>query len=295
MTVLSIGELLWDLFPEGAHLGGAPFNFAASCARLGHTALFLSAVGEDDWGKKALEGVGAAGVSTEFVQRTTKAPTGAVNVVFDKDGQPDYTIQRPAAYDYLSADDKVMAALAAQAPGLIYFGTLSQIYQNNRAAVAAIVKAFPKALKFYDVNLRRDSYNLELFKQLFPMANVVKVNEAETETIQALFKTSQISIASFCHVYVQQYGWRGVCVTRGSAGCSLLLDGTFVEVAGFPVQADHPVGAGDAFSAAFCHGVSQGWPAPQVGEFANRVGAVVASRPEAVSHWTIADCLALTR
>ena len=85
MTVLSIGELLWDLFPEGAHLGGAPFNFAASCARLGNTALFLSAVGNDDWGAKALAGVAAAGVSTEFVQRTTNAPTGAVNVVFDKD------------------------------------------------------------------------------------------------------------------------------------------------------------------------------------------------------------------
>jgi fructokinase len=218
-----------------------------------------------------------------------------VNVVFDKDGQPDYTIQRPAAYDYLIADDSVLAALESHAPGLIYFGTLSQIYENNCTAVAAIVKAFPQALKFYDVNLRRDSYNIELFKRLFPVANVVKVNEAETETIQKLLETEEKSIADFCRVYAQHYGWRGVCVTRGSAGCSLLLDGTFVEVAGFPVHADHPVGAGDAFSAAFCHGVNQGWPAAQVGEFANRVGAVVASRPEAVSNWTIADCLALTR
>ncbi len=295
MTILSIGEVLWDLFPTGAHLGGAPFNFAASCARLGHAALFLSAVGDDDWGVRAIDGIRAAAVSTDFVQHVSKAPTGAVQVEFDKDGQPDYTIQRPAAYDFLNADERVIGELAGRQPGLIYFGTLSQIYENNRRAVNAIVQEFPKALKFYDVNLRRNSYSLALFQELFPIANIVKVNEAETVTIQELFQTNEKTLEQFCRAYAARYGWRGVCVTRGSAGSSLLLDGSFVEVAGFPVQAEHPVGAGDAFSAAFCHGISQHWTAAQVGEFANRVGAVVASRPEAVSDWTIEDCYALTR
>src|ERR1035441_5523272 len=53
MTILSIGEVLWDIFPSGAHLGGAPFNFAASCARLGHHAVFLTAVGDDALGESA--------------------------------------------------------------------------------------------------------------------------------------------------------------------------------------------------------------------------------------------------
>ena len=295
MTILSIGEVLWDLFPTEAHLGGAPFNFAASCARLGHTALFLSAVGEDEWGKKALEGMAAAGVSMEFVQHTTQAATGAVNVVFDKDGQPDYTIQRPAAYDFLTTDAGVMDALTERAPSLIYFGTLSQLYPNNCHAVSAIVAAFPTALKFYDVNLRRDSYRLDLFEKLFPAANVLKVNEAETVTIQELFQTNEKTLEQFCRAYAARYQWKSVCVTKGKAGCAVLLDGEFVEVAGFPVDSDHPVGAGDAFSAAFCHGLGEGWPAAKVGEFANRVGALVASRPEAVSDWTIEDCYALTR
>ena len=295
MTILSIGELLWDLFPTEAHLGGAPFNFAASCARLGHTALFLSAVGADDWGKKALAGVAAAGVSAEFVQQTTQAPTGAVNVVFDNEGQPDYTIQRPAAYDFLKTDAHLMSALAERPPNVIYFGTLSQLYENNCDAVSTIVRAFPKALKFYDVNLRRDSYRLDLFEKLFPVANVLKVNEGETVTIRELFKTNEKTLEQFCRAYAARYHWKSVCVTRGKAGCSVLLDGEFVEVAGFPVESDHPVGAGDAFSAAFCHGLGEAWPAAKVGEFANRVGALVASRPEAVSDWTVEDVYALTR
>ncbi len=294
MTVLSIGEVLWDMFPGGAHLGGAPFNFAASCARLGHTALFLSAVGEDEWGTRALEGISAAGVSTHFVQRTNESSTGMVQVKFDQHGQPDYTIQRPAAYDFLQAEP-VISALSKQAPGLIYFGTLSQLYDNNKAAVKAIGYAFPNAIRFYDVNLRRDSFDVNLLQHLFPMANLVKFNEEETQTIQKIFKTSEPTIEHFCRAYADRYHWRGVCVTRGAAGSTLLLDGEFVEAAPFPVKADHPVGAGDAFSAAFCHGVSQAWSPSQIAEFANRVGAVVASRPEAVSNWTIDDCLALTR
>jgi fructokinase len=295
MTVLSIGEILWDLFPEGAHLGGAPFNFAACCAKLGHETLFLSAVGEDEWGTPALEGIRAAAVSTEFVQRTAQAPTGRVLVKFDEKGQPDYTIERPAAYDFIKTDGPVMAALIACSPGLIYFGTLSQIYHNNKGAVETVVRAFPKATKFYDVNLRSNSFSCDLLQQLFPAANLVKFNEEETATIQKLFGTKETSLEHFCRAYAERYGWRGICVTRGAAGCSLLLDGEFVEADGFPVHADHPVGAGDAFSAAFCHGVSQSWPVAVIAEFANRVGAVVASRPEAVGDWTVQDCYALTR
>jgi fructokinase len=293
MTVLSIGEVLWDVFPDSAHLGGAPFNFAASSARLGHTALFLSAVGADHWGKRAVAGIAAAGVSTEFVQHTNQSSAGMVQVKFNRKGEPDYTIQRPAAYDFLRADHAVIAALATHSPGLIYFGTLSQIYDNNKAVVKAVAQAFPQAIKFCDVNLRRNSFDAGLLRLLFPLANLVKFNERETQTIQELFETKEKGIEAFCRAYAGSYGWRGVCVTRGAKGSSLLLDGVFVEAEGFPVKADHAVGAGDAFSAAFCHGMSEEWPAGKIAEFANRVGAMVACRPEAVSGWTVEDCYAL--
>ena len=103
------------------------------------------------------------------------------------------------------------------------------------------------------------------------------------------------SIEGFCRAYSERFQWRAVCVTKGPEGCAILLNGEYVEVPGFPVETPSPVGAGDAFSAAFCHGIGERWPAGRIGEFANRVGAMVASRPEAVSDWTLADCYALTR
>ena len=33
MRIVSIGEILWDVFPNGEHLGGAAFNFSAHARR----------------------------------------------------------------------------------------------------------------------------------------------------------------------------------------------------------------------------------------------------------------------
>src|SRR5690348_13166913 len=129
-TIVSIGEVLWDLFPDAEYLGGAPFNFAANCARLGHRVLFVSAVGKDTLGQRTLQAIQACGVSSEFVDRVSEADTGTVRVEFDADGQPQYTIDRPAAYDFVRLDESVMKSIITSRPDFVYFGTLSQFYEK---------------------------------------------------------------------------------------------------------------------------------------------------------------------
>jgi fructokinase len=71
-------------------------------------------------------------------------------------------------------------------------------------------------------------------------------------------------------------------VTLGARGCAMLVGDHYVEAAGVPVAVVDTVGAGDAFAAAFLHGLISGWPAPKVAEFSNRSGAMVASVPGAI-------------
>ena len=47
LRIVSIGEVLWDVFDNSEKLGGAPFNFAVHASRLGHKIAFVSAVGDD--------------------------------------------------------------------------------------------------------------------------------------------------------------------------------------------------------------------------------------------------------
>lgn len=104
---------------------------------------------------------------------------------------------------------------------------------------------------------------------------------------------SHSTLEEFCRDYAGEMGWESVCVTRGAGGCVLLLKDEFVEAPGFGVTVVDAVGAGDAFAAAFLHGLGNGWRAKQVADFANRVGAVVTSRPGAVPSWTMNEINAL--
>jgi len=160
-TIVSIGEVLWDLLPDGEYLGGAPFNFAANCARLGHRVLFLSAVGEDALGHRTMQAIEASGVSSSLVPPVCQAPTGTVRVEFDGDGQPHYTISRPAAYDFMRLDQDALKSIIGSGPQILYFGTLSQLYENNQTALIKLINALPDALCFYDVNLRKDCFNVD--------------------------------------------------------------------------------------------------------------------------------------
>jgi fructokinase len=59
----------------------------------------------------------------------------------------------------------------------------------------------------------------------------------------------------------------------------------YVEADGYPVQIADTVGAGDGFTAALLHGLDRQWPTDEIAEFANRVGAIIASRPGAIPDW----------
>ena len=131
----------------------------------------------------------------------------------------------------------------------------------------------------YDVNLRKDSYTAPLVRELMARGQVVKLNEDEAAAIDQMFGRASRSLEDFCRVYASEFGWQSACVTRGEKGCAMLVNGEYVEASGYTVQAQDTVGAGDAFAAAFVHGLSLQWPPAEIADFANRVAALVASRP----------------
>lgn len=48
--VVGIGEVLWDVLPEGKKLGGAPANFAYHVSQFGLNSRVVSAIGNDKLG-----------------------------------------------------------------------------------------------------------------------------------------------------------------------------------------------------------------------------------------------------
>jgi fructokinase len=293
MRIVSVGEILWDVIGEREYLGGAPLNFAAHARQLGHEVFLLSAVGDDDRGRGALGGLRERGISTQFVQVLRGEKTGIAEVELDMDGKPGFRIVRPAAYDFVELSPAQLQRIAELKPHWIYFGTLYHMSGQALASTLKLLEAAPAARRFYDVNLRDGNWSLAVVEQLSAQANVVKLSDSEAEFLDASVDAGEggSSVEHFCRRWSEQYGCGTMCVTFGERGCALFKDGVYGEVPGFKVEVVDTVGAGDAFSAAFLHGMEQGWSARLTGSFANAVGALVASRPGATPRWHMEECL----
>jgi fructokinase len=175
----------------------------------------------------------------------------------------------------------MLAQIKEWNPSWCYFGTLFPSRANGRHVLRQLLAALPEARRFYDVNLRPGFESLELTCDLLHRADVVKVNERElTQVCDWLGLAADLE--RFCRDGAARFGWQAACVTLGSRGCVLLVGDDYVEAAGVPVAVADTVGAGDAFAAAFMHGLVAGWPATTIAEFANRTGADVVSARGAI-------------
>ena len=293
LKIVSIGEVLWDVVGGQEHLGGAPFNFAAHLKKLGHDVSFISAVGMDDRGDRILRRMSEMGLSTRYVGRAPGYPTGIASVTLDEHRQPRFLIQRPAAYDFPQLTESDVEVIAKDRPDWIYFGTLLEMSPAAKQCTMRLIDSACTAKKFYDVNLRPDSYEPALVLELMSRATVVKLNDDEVALLGRTYGWRCDSLESFCRQTAGRFGWQTVCITRGPRGCALLIDGEYLEAEGYGVNVVDAVGAGDAFAATFLHGLGKGWPPGRIADFANRVGALVASRAGAIPEWSTEEALSL--
>ena len=295
MQVFSVGEVLWDLFAEEELLGGAPLNFSVNAARLGHRAALLTAVGQDERGRRAVEAMTRLGVDARFVQVVPGLPTGVAIVSTTPEGEPTFSIPRPAAFDAVELTPEAFDQLRAMEPDWLYLGTLAQRTAGVERLTEQLAGSLPGVRCFYDLNLRPSGWDLPLVQRLCKLASVLKLNESEAQILWKLTApgTEAFSLETFCAAWSEAYGVECLCVTLGPAGCFVYSNGTGYTAAGYPVTVADTVGAGDAFAAAFLHGYAQQWPVPQIAGFANAAGALVAGRPGATPPWSAEECLRL--
>ena len=271
------GELLWDLFPDGARLGGAPANAAYHAACFGAQASLVSRVGDDELGARALRELSALGVDVQAVQRDPNAPTGTVTVEL-ANGEPRYQIAEGVAWDELSWSDELGAAFAEA--DVICFGTLAQRGAKGFDVLArALSHAQEAAIRLCDLNLRAPFASRSTVDRALELANAVKLNEAELVTLSGWFDKPDVTAW-----LLNERGVKLVAVTRGARGAALT---TLTEALAEPAEplssADgDAVGAGDAFGAALSVSLARGLPRVECLQLANRYAAHVASQPGAM-------------
>jgi fructokinase len=270
-----VGEVLWDLLPGGAQLGGAPANFACHARALGADAGIVTRVGRDALGREVLERLSAAGLPAGLVQLDERAPTGTVTVRLEPGGVPCFTIHEGVAWDGLLASDEALAA-AARADA-VCFGSLAQRCEPARGSIRRLVAATRSdALRIFDVNLRQPFYSRETLDESLRLANVLKLNDGELPVLASLYGLDG-SVDEQLDALAGRFELRLVALTRGGHGSRLRGPAGASDHPGIEAAVRDTVGAGDAFTAALAMGLLLGWPLERTNARANEVAAFVCS------------------
>lgn len=288
--VIGMGEVLWDVLPEGKRLGGAPANFAYHAMQQGLDGRVVSAVGRDALGDEIVAALADKGLPGGLPR--VDYPTGTVTVELDGAGIPRYDIRENVAWDHIPWTEELRET--ARHTRAVCFGTLAQRSEESRQTVRRFLEEMPDALpdeatgelrptlKVFDCNLRQHFYTKERLEDSMRACQLLKINDEELVVVARLLGLPVPGEADFATAdalrpavdgLMERYALQMLVLTCGTKG-SYVFSPAGVSYRPTPeVRVADTVGAGDSFTATFVAALIQGVP---VGEAHRRAVAVSA-------------------
>ncbi len=278
--ITSFGEVLFDIYPDGRKLGGAPFNFIYHIKKITGIGNFISRIGNDSFGDEISRFMRSNHMITEFIQIDNDHPTGAAYANLDERRMPHWKIASNCAYDFIETEERI-SSLIDSGTDCIYFGTLVQRNAKSRSTLKSL---FSKDKRYFcDLNIRQSFYTKEAIEASLKASNVLKLNDDELKLLNSLFINRDLDEVSLAGILSAMFEIDLVCVTLGEKGAIIFSGG----------QSDHQkleaekvvdtVGAGDAYAAILCLGYLDGWKISKINktalEFAANIVGIQGALP----------------
>lgn len=271
--IVCYGEILWDVFPDGKQLGGAPLNVALRLHSLGAKTSIVSAIGKDALGKTTLATLEAKDFPTTYIQETKK-PTGLVTVTLDTTGSATYDIQKNAAWDHITATPEAIQEVK-KADALV-FGSLALRDSYNQEQFQALVSEANYTI--FDLNLRSPHYEVDTALSLMEIADCIKLNDEELELIVTLLDLEKETLEEELKAVAQTTNTDTICVTLGADGAMLYHKKKIYTQVGYPTKVVDTVGAGDSFLAGLIYGLLSGESPQHALQLGAALGSLVAGK-----------------
>lgn len=282
VLILAIGEILFDIFPDGRRLGGAAFNFAFHLHCLDGPVRFLSRIGIDADGRAVLDFLRVHEFPVDDLQTDPEHSTGRVQVTVDARGGPQFDILPGVAYDFIVPTPSLDQFVAGDCR-LIYFGSLIQRTPAAARTVSRLLGRRSAETKcLFDINLRPGCFNADSLDHSLRAADILKLNEDELADLTAML-TIKESGAAAVEVLMGRYAIEMVALTRAERGSSLFQGHTRHDIQpDRDVPIKDTVGAGDAFAAMLAIGYLHQWPPGRILAVAQSLATAICGIPGAV-------------
>ncbi len=289
MYIVGIGEVLFDCLPNGAQLGGAPANFAYHASQFGLNSMVISAIGHDALGAQARRTLTEKGLNSLLEE--VPYPTGTVQVTLSTDGIPSYDIQPGVAYDHIPFTPEMKRI--ARHTQCVCFGTLAQRGEHTRRTIMSFLHEMPAfSLKVFDINLRQNWYMRDVVEQSLHACNILKINDDEICILEKMLDIPAVppafqaevlkNHAYTCHELMHRYLIPMLILTCGEDGAYVLDGRHTLHIPAPKITVADTVGAGDAFTGAFCAALVSGCSTAVAHQLAIEVSAYVCTQPGAM-------------
>jgi fructokinase len=275
--VVGLGEVLWDVLPEGKKLGGAPANFAYHAGQfLGcDNTIAISALGEDKLADETVQALREHNLN-DLLPRVPY-PTGTVQVQLDEQGIPTYDIKENVAWDNIPFDEDIQQI--ARNCRAVCFGSLAQRNVVSRETIHKFLDATPAdCVKIFDINLRQQFYSQEIIKESLMRCNVLKINDEELVLIGRMFGYPGLDIENKCWLILGKYNLDMLVLTCGTNGSYVFTPGQMSFQETPKVEVADTVGAGDSFTGSFCAAILSGKSVSEAHKKAVQVSAYVCTQ-----------------
>lgn len=278
--IIGLGEVLYDVLPQGSKLGGAPANFAYHASQFGFEAMAVSAVGNDVLGDQALATFDKNGL--KYIIPRVSYPTGTVNVSLDAEGVPTYTFTPNVAWDHIPFTPEMQAE--AKKASAVCFGSLAQRSEESKKTIMSFIDATQKdCLKIFDINLRGNFYDKETIQNGIRHCDILKINDEELVVLGRLFGYPGLDIEEKCRIILHRYNLRMIVLTCGTNGSYVFAPHDFKSYQPTPkVEVADTVGAGDSFTGSFTASILSGKTIEEAHALAVKVSAYVCTQEGAM-------------
>jgi fructokinase len=275
--IVGLGEVLWDVLPEGKKLGGAPANFAYHAGQFlgSDNTIAISALGEDKLADETIEALKEHDLNCMLPR--VPYPTGTVQVQLDEQGIPTYDIKENVAWDNIPFNEDIQNI--ARNCRAVCFGSLAQRNVVSRETIHKFLDATPAdCMKIFDINLRQQFYTQEVIRESLQRCNVLKINDEELVLIGRMFGYPGLDMENKCWLILGKYNLDMLVLTCGTNGSYVFTPGVMSFQQTPKVQVADTVGAGDSFTGSFCAAILNGKSVPEAHMKAVEVSAFVCTQ-----------------
>jgi ribokinase len=248
--------------------GGKGANQAVAAARLGGMVTFVGKIGDDIFGKQAVQQLEDEGINIDFIAVDPENPSGVALITVDKKGENSIVVA-PGSNGTLSPADFDKAIAELEDSEFVLMQLEIPIPTVEHIALLAAKKLKKVILNPAPAAVLSD----ELLQNLF----IITPNETEAELLTGVKVTDMQSALKAASV-LNEKGVEIVIITMGSAGAFLLKDGKSEIISAPKVEAVDTTAAGDTFNGALVVALSEGKTIQESIAFANKAASISVTR-----------------